>query len=250
MIEARLTKEGVPFELVPTRQYLDTYNFAKDLDLSKYSVLCCCGGDGSYHEIVNGMLNRDDKVKIPVAFLPNGSGNDMCRALGSDNLDNALNYLVKGECIKMDTVKVLMDHENEESLPEGLDRLNYCRHMVINSAVAMPAKIANTAIPMKNCCGTKSYEIATIWEACKGNFRPDSYDLFIDGQKVLPPNTHIETTLLMICNGKFTGGGMIVNPFACVNDGLCDVTWISDPAINNLLGVAGMLGDAKKHGGI
>ena len=54
----------------------------------------------------------------------------------------------------------------------------------------------------------------------------------------------------MICNGKFTGGGMIVNPFACVNDGLCDVTWISDPAINTLLGVAGMLGDAKKHGGV
>jgi len=181
LIEARLTKEGVPFELIPTRQYLDTYNFAKDLDLSKYSVLCCCGGDGSYHEVVNGLLNREDKVKIPVAFMPNGSGNDLCRALGSDNLENALNYLVKGECIKMDTVKVLMDHEDEESLPEGLDRINYCRHMLINSALAMPAKIANTAIPLKNCCGTKSYEIVTIWEACKGNFRPDNYDLFIDG---------------------------------------------------------------------
>ena len=160
---------------------MDTYNFAKDLDLSKYSVLCCCGGDGSYHEVVNGLLNREDKVKIPVAFMPNGSGNDLCRALGSDNLENALNYLVKGECIKMDTVKVLMDHEDEETLPEGLDRINYCRHMLINSAMAMPAKIANTAIPLKSCCGTKSYEIATVWEACKGNFRPDNYDLFIDG---------------------------------------------------------------------
>ena len=74
-----------------------------------------------------------------------------------------------------------MDHEDEESLPEGLDRINYCRHMLINSAMAMPAKIANTAIPLKSCCGTKSYEIATVWEACKGNFRPDNYDLFIDG---------------------------------------------------------------------
>ena len=109
MIEARLTKEGVPFELVPTRQYLDTYNFAKDLDLSKYAVLCCSGGDGSYHEVVNGMLDRDDKVKIPVAFIPNGCGNNLCRGLGIMNLDLALEYLVKGECIKIDTVRVLVD---------------------------------------------------------------------------------------------------------------------------------------------
>ena len=61
LIEARLTQEGVPFELLPTRQYLDTYNFAKDIEINNYSVLCCCGGDGSYHEVVNGMLNRPDK---------------------------------------------------------------------------------------------------------------------------------------------------------------------------------------------
>ena len=60
LIEARLRKEGVPYEFLPTAQYLDTYNFAKDIDLTKYSVLVCCGGDGSYHEVVNGMLNRAD----------------------------------------------------------------------------------------------------------------------------------------------------------------------------------------------
>ena len=43
---------------------------------------------------------------------------------------------------------------------------------------------------------------------------------------------------------------MIINPFAAMNDGLVDVTWISDPRINKLTGVAGMLGDAKKRGGI
>lgn len=228
---------------------MDNYNIAKDLDLSKYSVLCCCGGDGTYHETVNGMLNREDKVKIPVAFLPNGSGNDFCSALGIMNLEIGLSYLVKGQCINIDTIRVLSDHDSEDTLPEGLDRLNYCRHMMINSAVSMPAKIANTAIPLKGCCGKKSYEIATLWEACKGNFRVDEYDLFIDGQEVNLGDSQLQTTLLMVTNGKYTGGGMIINPFASINDGLCDVTWISDPAINNLTGIASMLGDAKKHGG-
>ena len=103
--------------MLPTRQYLDTYNFAKDVVLSNYSVLGICGGDGSYHEVVNGMLNREDKLKIPVAFLPNGSGNDLCRALGILTLEQALNNIVKSECIKIDTVRVLMDHESEETLP-------------------------------------------------------------------------------------------------------------------------------------
>ena len=196
------------------------------------------------------MLNRADKVKIPVALIPNGSGNDLCSAVGIKNLDIALNYIIKGECIEIDTIRVLLDHDDETTLPDGNDRLNYCRHMMINSAVAMPAKIANTAIPLKNCCGTKSYELATLWEACKRNFRADTFKLTIDGQDVVSDAAdNVNTTLLMVTNGKYTGGGMVINPFAVMNDGLCDVTWISDPAINNLMGVAGMLGDAKKHGG-
>lgn len=95
LIEGRLNQEGISFELMPTQQYLDTYNFARTMDLSKYSVLCCCGGDGSYHETVNGMLDREDKIKIPVAFLPNGSGNDLCRSLGYTTLDQGLSYIIK-----------------------------------------------------------------------------------------------------------------------------------------------------------
>ena len=53
----------------------------------------------------------------------------------------------------------------------------------------------------------------------------------------------------MCGNANYTGSGMVINPFATMNDGLVDVTWISDPQINNLTGVAGMLGDAKKKGG-
>jgi diacylglycerol kinase family enzyme len=60
LIESRLNKENIPFELKKTEKRNDTYYFAKTLDLSKYSMLVAAGGDGSYHEVVNGMLARAD----------------------------------------------------------------------------------------------------------------------------------------------------------------------------------------------
>ena len=51
---------------------------------------------------------------------------------------------------------------------------------------------------------------------------------------------------MMFTNGKYTGAGMVVNPFSCMNDGLVDVTWVNDPRVMKLMGVATMLDEAKK----
>ena len=50
--------------------------------MSMYSVLIACGGDGTFHEVVNGLLTRPDKQKIPVMVVPNGSGNDFANCFG------------------------------------------------------------------------------------------------------------------------------------------------------------------------
>lgn len=49
------------------------------MDIDKYSALIAVGGDGTFHEVVNGLLHRPDKKRLPIAFLPNGSGNDTLR---------------------------------------------------------------------------------------------------------------------------------------------------------------------------
>ena len=232
---------------------MDTYHFAKDVDLQQYSVLCVCGGDGSYHEAVNGMLNRTDKVQIPVINLPNGSGNNLCKGLGIFTLDDGLNYIVRGQCIKIDTCKVLLDHDSEATLPEGDERINYCRYMMNATGLGAPPRISKAALPFKKCCGTGSYAFASMIIACKGGFDPELFDLYIDGEQVQPSdgeNGSISTSLMMMFNGKFTGGGIIFDPFALMNDGLLDMAWICDPKVNSMKGIAGILGDAKKRGGI
>ena len=114
LIEARLQKEKIPFEFKRTSKAKDTYFFAKEIDISQYSMLIAAGGDGTYHEVVNGMLARPDKKKIPIGLIPNGSGNDTCSAIGVMNLEDALNYIVSAEVLAIDTVRCLIDHDEFE----------------------------------------------------------------------------------------------------------------------------------------
>jgi len=56
------------------------------LNIDDYSAIVAVGGDGTLHEVVNGMLHRPDKRRVPVAFIPNGSGNDLCVTLMIDSI--------------------------------------------------------------------------------------------------------------------------------------------------------------------
>jgi diacylglycerol kinase (ATP) len=66
------------------------------IKLSDFSALIAVGGDGTYHEVVNGMLHRSDKLRVPIGYIPNGSGNDTLRAFDVTDVAKALDYIVKG----------------------------------------------------------------------------------------------------------------------------------------------------------
>lgn len=46
---------------------------------SEYDLIICCGGDGTFNEIINGILRLDKK--IPLAYIPNGTTNDTAKTL-------------------------------------------------------------------------------------------------------------------------------------------------------------------------
>ena len=142
------------------------------------------GGDGTCHEVVNGLLARADKNKIPLAFLPNGSGDDFCSAVGIMSMDHGLDYICKAETIKVDTIRVLLDHDSEDTLPEGIERFNFCRHSIINAGCAMPPLIAFKAKAWKTCCGKTRYRISSMLEASKGKVIPEILEVHEDGEKM------------------------------------------------------------------
>jgi len=80
-------------------------------------MLVACGGDGTVHEVTNGMLYRKDGLRLPLAIIPNGSGNDMANSIGVTTTEGALDYIVSGCVAKMDVMKAIVDHENEANIP-------------------------------------------------------------------------------------------------------------------------------------
>ena len=118
LISAHFKQAGLSFTYFESTRPFMTWELAETgIPLNDYSAIIAVGGDGTYHDVVNGMLHRADKIRVPVGFIPNGSGNDTLRAFCVTDIAKALDYIVKGDLMKVDLVKVLLDYPNESEIP-------------------------------------------------------------------------------------------------------------------------------------
>ena len=161
---------------------------------------------------------------------------------------SAVESLAKYEAIGIDTTRVLIDRSSESGLETDAGRLQQCRHMLSNASMSMPARIANGSNTWKGCFGSSAFGLSTFFQGVSCGFVEDCYQLTIDDKPVAQGG--VSTTLMQVSNGKYSNGGMIMNQFASVNDGLIDITWISDPAWMSTYSTSGIMSDARSGGGI
>ena len=83
------------YEFYETTGPMDAFDFVKDLEnlQEDYSCLVAVGGDGTIHEVINGLMFRPDKKRVPIALIPNGTGNDLCASIGLNTVEIALDHL-------------------------------------------------------------------------------------------------------------------------------------------------------------
>lgn len=71
----------------------------------QYDAVACCGGDGTYNEVVNGMLQSG--ADVPVLYMPCGSTNDFASSIGIKNSpEAAVKMLVDGKLNRFDVGKL------------------------------------------------------------------------------------------------------------------------------------------------
>lgn len=121
LISSFLQERGIPFSIYRSTGYMNAFYYVKDqVNFDECSAIGIVGGDGTIHEVVNGMMHRDDKRKVPLAFMPNGSGNDCCRAFNLETVQHGLDSILKADIIKVDLVKILLDYKNEKELKDAV----------------------------------------------------------------------------------------------------------------------------------
>jgi len=128
------------------------------------------------------MLARGDKKRLPVGLVPTGQANDFARSIGlsAEATVAAIEGIAKGEAVGVDTIRVLIDHDSESVVPTGEERMQYCRHMMSNASLSMPARIANGANTWKGCFGASAFSLSTYLQAFSCGFVEDTYQLTID----------------------------------------------------------------------
>jgi len=166
-------------------------------------LVVAVGGDGTLHEVVNGVLETDTVVGL----IPYGTGNDFARALGLfGNLEVACRTLTDG-VVKHIDVGVIQGEGTEGP-----------RHFLVLTGTGFDARTAQT---VNNGIRGLSGPMAYVWGAILTlkDFTPFTLTLTLDNE----PPRKTEAMFVSFANVETTGGGMKIAPGAVADDGSLDI---------------------------
>ena len=174
---------------------------ASQVDFGPFDGLLALGGDGTFHEVVNGMCNRRDGKMIPIGMIPGGSGNSFLHDLGLIDPIGAVNVILSGRTRFVDIAEIQMNHITR-----------YSMNLIGWGLVTDVGKRAEVL----RWLGPQRYTIASIIEIFLKRNRKAS--LVIDGREIVR-----EFTFIIACNSLHVGKGMRMAPKAKLDDGLIDL---------------------------
>jgi YegS/Rv2252/BmrU family lipid kinase len=182
------------------------------------SRLVVVGGDGSVNEVVNGVAEADG---LELAVIPRGTGWDFARTFGiTRDLDEAIETASNGDLRTIDAGVVTYRSW------AGSEHRAYFANVAsagISGAIAKRANETSKALGGKVSYYWSTFAVFFGWQT--GEMRVSVDDEVREGRMID----------VMIANGRFLGGGMMMCPEAEPDDGLFDVMLIGDVTKRDLL---------------
>ncbi len=121
----------------------DGERLARTLSSGSHDLILAAGGDGTYHEVINGM--RDSAV--PLGILPMGTGNSLVRELG----------------LPANPLKAAMAIRNGTARPIYLGQCDH-RLFILMVGAGFDAAIVRSVPPQRKRLGMLAYMLAGIVE--------------------------------------------------------------------------------------
>jgi sphingosine kinase len=162
------------------------------------------GGDGTIHEAVNGLMERRQSDRIPLGFIPAGSGNTMHQHLHYVDPIEAARRITAGITCPLDAMRVTMGSQ----LLYSVDTICWGGAADINRQAERWRRL-----------GPCRYAAAALWQILRA--RGYRAKVTLDGRTI-----EDEFLFVIVCNPKFTGKGMKMAPRAEIGDGKIDVIMV------------------------
>lgn len=202
-----LRARGLEIDAYFTKHPGDATRIVQELSAAGRRHFIAVGGDGTSYEILNGLGARlgasDPNERAALGFLPLGTGNSFLRDFGSGHAEAAIDALVQRRTRACDVMR--LEHDSGE--------LHYMNLL----SLGFVAEICTLTNRHFKSLGAGGYGLGVLVALAKLGSR--IVRMRVDGE------TPWEQAMVFVsvCNSRFTGGSMMMAPFADTADGLLDV---------------------------
>lgn len=201
MVRPIFDSSGAELSIIKTLYPGHAIELGGSLDFNNYDGFLVLGGDGTFHEVVNGMLKRQDGLTLPIGLIPGGSGNSVLHDLDLLDPISAAKAIVSGNTRFMDVARTEMDH--------------MVTHSINLIGWGLVTDVGKRAEALR-CLGPNRYTVSSIIEIILKKSRRAT--LVIDGKTFVG-----DFTFVVACNSIHIGKGMKMAPYAKMDDGLIDI---------------------------
>jgi YegS/Rv2252/BmrU family lipid kinase len=188
---------------------------AEQAALEGYEVIAAIGGDGTIHEIVNGLMNIPHDKRPLLGAVPIGSGNDFCFNVGIPlSAEVAMENIFRGETIPLDVGEIRDNTGHKE----------YWNNVL---GIGFDANVLIQTMSITRLQGFSMYFWALI-QTILSHY--DSWQMKIETSE---ESFDSDVLMFVVGNGAREGGGFNVTPDAKVNDGIFHYAMI--PYVNKAM---------------
>ena len=169
-----------------------------------YDMVIAMGGDGTVHEVVNGLMQVDESKRPLLGVVPVGSGNDFAHAIGVPKQpDYAFAHALKAEPSAIDLGLMTDEHDRKEYFDNTL-------------GIGFDAVVTIRSHKLPLLRGFIMYLTAVI-QTILLNHGPAHVQIQTDSET-------IDESVLMTthCNGGREGGGFMLSPDSKMTDGIME----------------------------
>ena len=205
---AKLREKGLKIDVLASTGPGHAVELAREAYEQGYRRFIAVGGDGTAHEILNGVYQHArGKERIALGFLPLGTGNSFLRDFSKDGAAASLEALMEGRKRAVDLIR--LRHTNGEVYSFNLLSLGFT------------ADVGSLTNRHFKRFGYLGYLLGVFVRVVQ--LRRRAFRLRCDEDKDWNESRCL---FLSFSNSKFTGGTMLIAPQADPTDGLIEfVRW-------------------------